>query len=366
MTHPPKIECSNCHRPYPETGVPYRCQVCGGVFDFSDGLEFEQSRLEPGLPGIWRYRYTFPLVDEAPLVTLGEGNTPLEWREISGHRIAFKLEYHNPTGSFKDRGAAVLVSLLRSRGIEKAVEDSSGNAGAAFAAYASAGGIEASIFIPDATSTPKRLQIEQHGGQVVRIMGPRSNAAEAVLRAAAKGTSYASHAYLPHAMAGYATAAYECVEQMGGAPGAFISPVGQGNLLLGMLLGFQALQRSGRADHVPVPVGVQALACAPLWAARRYGTAGMGWVTESPTIAEGVRVRFPVRGDTLLKAIETAEGEMMAMDEEEILAGRDQLGELGFSVEPTSALVWHALQESIGRLPDPVLVVLTGAGYKSP
>lgn len=360
------IQCTNCRRPYPESGVPHRCPVCGGVYNFVAGLHYKASALEPELPGIWPYRHTFPLPGEAPLVTLGEGHTPVEWRDISGRRVAFKLEYLNPTGSFKDRGAAVLVSLLCSRAVESAVEDSSGNAGAALAAYASAAGLPVRIFIPDSTSSPKRIQIEKYGAQVVRIMGPRSNAAEAVLREAARGVTYASHAYLPQALAGYATAAYESVEQLGGAPGTLVSPAGQGNLLLGMMLGYQALQQAGLIDRVPVPVGVQALACAPLWAVRRYGAAGMGWVTESPTIAEGVRVRYPVRGDALLAVIESAGGEMAAMAEDEISNGRDRLAELGFSVELTSAVVWQALQEFSGKLPEPFLVMLTGAGYKSP
>jgi threonine synthase len=280
--------------------------------------------------------------------------------------VAFKLEYQNPTGSFKDRGAAVLLSFLRTRGVTNAVEDSSGNAGAAFAAYAGTAGVKARVFIPDSTSAPKRMQIEKHGAQVVRIMGPRSNASEAVLREAAKGISYASHAYLPQTVAGYATAAYESVEQLGGAPGTILSPVGQGNLLLGMMLGFQALQHAGITNHVPVPVGVQALACAPVWAVQRYGASAMGWVTESPTVAEGVRVRFPVRGDTVLGMLGEFGGEMIAVDEEDILKGRDQLADLGFSVEPTSAIVWQALQEISGKVPDPILVLLTGAGFKSP
>jgi len=365
MTNP-SILCTNCRRPYPEVGVPHRCQYCGGLFYFDSHLVFDEMKIEPGLPGIWPYRHSFPLPAGAPVVSLGEGNTPLEWREISGRRVAFKLEYQNPTGSFKDRGAAILLSLLRSHDIETAVEDSSGNAGAAFAAYASEAGIKARVFIPDSTSAPKRMQIEKYGAQVVRIMGPRSNASEAVLREAAKGICYASHAFLPQAVAGYATAAYESVDQLGGAPGTVLTPVGQGNLLLGMLQGFQALTHAGITDRVPVPVGVQALACAPVWAIRRYGASGLGWVTESPTVAEGVRVRFPLRGDTVLGMLGEFGGDMIAVDEEGIIQGRDQLADLGFSVEPTSAIVWQALKEILGKVPDPILVLLTGAGFKSP
>src|SRR3970040_2313236 len=127
--------CTNCHRPFPESGVPYRCPACGGIFDFTSLPPFNPARLEADLPGIWRYRHTFGVPENSPVVSLGEGNTPLVWDEMSGQDVAFKLEYLNPTGSFKDRGSAVLVSFLKSRGVESAVEDSSGNAGASFAAY---------------------------------------------------------------------------------------------------------------------------------------------------------------------------------------------------------------------------------------
>lgn len=366
MRTQPSIQCSNCRRLYPDTGVPFRCLECGGVYNYSSGLIYDQEKIEPGLPGIYPYRHTFSLPHEAPVISLGEGKTPLEWREIAGRQIAFKLEYQNPTGSFKDRGAAVLLSFLRSRGVGSAVEDSSGNAGAAFAAYALEAGLEARVFIPESASAAKRLQIEKFGAQVICIKGPRSNSSEAVLKEAEKGSIYASHAYLPHLLSGYATAAYEIVEQLGEAPGAIVSPVGQGNLLIGMLLGFQSLLRSGITNHVPVPVGVQSLACAPIWAVKRYGISALGWVTESPTVAEGVRVRFPVRGDMMLNMLDGFSGEMIAVDEKDILAGRDQLRNLGFSVEPTSAIVWQALQEMAGRLPGPIVVMLTGAGFKSP
>jgi threonine synthase len=299
------------------------------------------------------------------MVTLGEGNTPLLWREAFGRQVAFKLEYLNPSGSYKDRGSAVLVSFLCSRGVQSAVEDSSGNAGASFAAYAARAGMRARVFVPDYASGPKRLQIEAYGAEVVRILGPRSKATEAVLRATQRGEVYASHAYMPFGLAGYATIAYELFEQIGRAPGAVVAPVGQGNLLLAIGRGFAALHSAGLIAQLPTMVGVQALACAPLWAVYRYGPAGLGWVTEGQTLAEGVRVKHPLRGDTLLKMVEESRGQLVAVEEEAILPGRDQLARLGFYVEPTSSIVWDALAQTGEHLPDPIAVVLTGSGFKA-
>jgi threonine synthase len=359
------ILCNNCHRPYPEMEFPYCCPVCGGVYDFPDSFDFVQHEVGSKVSGMWRYRHTFGLPKSAPDVTLGEGDTPLVWIEALDRKIGLKLEYLNPTGSFKDRGTAVMVSHLLSRGVQEAIEDSSGNAGASFAAYSSRVGLLARVYVPDYASRSKRAQISAYGAEVVRILGPRSNAAEAVKRAAEDGAVYASHAHLPHGIPGFSTVAYEIVEQLGDVPGTIITPVGQGLLLLGASRGFKALHRAGIIPRVPVLVGVQAKACAPLWALSTSGMIGLSLVTEGDTIAEGVRIKFPLRGDALLQAVSSTNGRFVAVDEEKIITGRDELARRGFFVEPTSAIVWDALTQVIGQVPEPIVVLLTGSGLKS-
>lgn len=331
---------------------------------------YDPSQVDPTLPGIWRYRHTFDLSSDAPVISLGEGNTPLHWSDVNGRAVAFKLEFLNPTGSFKDRGTASLVSFLKQRAISAAVEDSSGNAGASFAAYAAAAGIEARIFVPDYASGPKRSQIAAYGAEIVRILGPRSNAAEAVVRAAQQGAVYASHAYMPHDGRGYATIAYELVEQLGRCPGTVIAPVGQGSLLLGITRGFQALQAAGVITCLPLLVGVQAAQCAPLWALFTNGPVGLRLVSEGDTVAEGVRIRYPLRGDALLQMVLDSQGLFVAVDEADILPGQDQLAHRGLYVEPTSAIVWNALEQILTvadhrAAPEPVVAILTGSGLKT-
>ncbi len=114
---------------------------------------------------------------------------------------------------------------------------------------------------------------------------------------------------------------------------------------------------------VPQLIGVQASACAPFWAMFTAGLSGLGFVAENPTLAEGVKVRFPVRSEAVLQAITKSRGTIIAVDEDEILAGRDELAQRGFYVEPTSAIVWGAMKKC-PSLPDPVVVILTGSGFK--
>jgi threonine synthase len=319
----------------------------------------------PGISGgLSRYRETFPLPHNAPLISLGEGRTPLVELQIQDRSVYFKCEHLNPTGSFKDRGTVALVSELAARGVAEAVEDSSGNAGASFAAYAARAGLKARVFIPDYASGPKRAQIEAYGAQVVRILGPRSATTEAVLREVEKGVVYASHVYMPHGLAGIATMAFELYEQLGQAPGAVVAPVGQGSLVLGAYEGFKALMDAGLISRMPKLVGVQARACAPIWAVFEAGAAGLEWMSEGETIAEGIRTFRPLRGDDVLSAVEGSGGFVEAVEEDQIRAGRDALARHGLYVEPTSAVVWPALLARLNELADPVVVVLSGTGFK--
>ena len=367
MTFSLHISCTSCGQPYPQSGGPYHCLTCGGLFDYDIPLFYDASRIEPGKPGLWRYHYSLGLPENAPVISLGEGNTPLVEGEALGRKVYFKCEYQNPTASFKDRGSAVLTSFLKSREVGIAAEDSSGNAGASFAAYAARAGIQARIFIPEAASGPKRAQIEAYGAQIERVPGPRSNATSAVIQALEQDSAlaYGSHSYLPINIPGYATTAYEIVEQLGQDPGCVILPAGQGGFLLGIGRGFEAMLQAKVIRQMPRLIGVQARACAPLWALFSYGPAGLGWVTEGQTLAEGVRVSRPLRGDTVLAFLKAHQGQLLAVDEEKILPARDELAHRGFYVEPTSAIVWEALAQLSGDLPDPVILVLTGSGLKS-
>jgi threonine synthase len=305
------------------------------------------------------------LPENAPIVSLGEGNTPLVWIDAFERKIGFKLEFLNPTGSFKDRGTAPMVSFLCTRGITSAVEDSSGNAGASFAAYAGVFGIQARVFVPAHASGPKRKQIEAYGAEIVSVPGPRAKAAEAVELAAEEGKVYASHVYMPHGLSGYATVAYELFEQMDGAIGTVITPAGQGSLLMGMWRGFMALQSAGLLLNLPVMIGVQAAACPPLWAAFNKDEMAFDQIFEQETLAEGVRSQDPLRGEELIQLVRSSQGYFVIVHEEDILPGRNQLAHRGLFVEPTSAIIWDGISQIVGQVPEPIVAILTGSGLKS-
>ena len=358
------IQCTNCHHNLSTGEINYRCPICGGDYDYTESFKYDASSIDKDQPGIWCYRFSFGLPDGITPISLGEGNSPLVWDNINGKQVAFKLDYLNPTGSYKDRGTTVLISYLNWLGVEAAIEDSSGNAGASFAAYASRSGIQGKVYVPAYASGPKRTQIEAYGVDLVPVPGPRSKAAQAVELDANKGAVYASHVFQPYVLPGYATAAYEIIDQLGTVPGAIISPVGQGSFLLGMARGFETLLNAGFISEMPQLVGVQSRACAPLWAIANFGKEALNHVTEGETIAEGIRIRQPLRGEKVLEAVKSSQGLFVAVEEHDIIPARDELASRGFYVEPTSAVIWPALLENLGRLKDPIVVVLTGSGLK--
>ena len=147
-------------------------------------------------PTLWRYREAIPIEDDAHIVTLDEGFTPLTPVTIAGKSLLVKQDHLFPSGSYKDRGATVLISQAKALGVQHMVEDSSGNAGAAVAAYAARAGIACDIYVPDSTSAAKLAQIQSYGANLHKIPGSREDTAHAVQDAAQKHF-YASHVWSP-------------------------------------------------------------------------------------------------------------------------------------------------------------------------
>ena len=206
--------------------------------------------------GLWRYRVALPFQPADP-ISMGEGRTPLLSRTLHGAPALLKCEWLMPTGSFKDRGASVMLSLLRDQGIRAVLEDSSGNGGAAVAAYAAAGGMHATILSPVSTSPAKTVQMRAHGAAVELVPGTRQDTADAAI-ARAETIFYASHNWHPFFLHGTKTLAYELWEDLGfAAPDNVIVPCGAGSNVLGCEIGFAELMRAGEIAAMPRLFAVQ-------------------------------------------------------------------------------------------------------------
>ena len=331
---------------------------------------------EPARTGIWRHRPALGLPADLPEVSLGEGDTPIvalpRWGSARGlPRVLAKLEYVSPTGSFKDRGAATVISVLAGAGVRSIVEDSSGNAGAAMAAYAARAGLRARIFVPESAPAAKRDQIAGYGAEVVAVAGTREDVATAAEHAAhAPNVAYASHARHPAFVEGTKTFGLEIAAALVDDPPAHIVlPVGNGGLLLGAFKAYHELAVAGLPAPLPRLHAAQASACAPLAAAFTAGAATPLEIQPRPTVAGGVAVGRPARGAEVLKAIRDSRGTVVAIDDETARATRAELSRLeGLDLEYTSAVAFaaaaHLCMSGVIGADERVLVAATGSGLK--
>src|SRR6267143_506399 len=257
--------CPRCGANLPADRPIWRC-TCGSHLNLAPGSGLARGDIAAGEASLWRYRSALAL-EGPPRVSLGEGWTPLVERNWAGVTVRFKLESQMPTGSFKDRGTAVMLNHLIEVGVGPIHEDSSGNAGASIATYAAAAGIPCRIYVPATAPPGKLVQIAVSGADVRMVPGSRQDVTEAAL--AAIGESfYASHNWQPFFIEGTKTLAFELWEQCSFAvPDVVIVPLGYGSNVLGLHIGFSELLRAGEIQRMPRIFGVQASNCSPFAAA---------------------------------------------------------------------------------------------------
>ncbi|MEY2459418.1 MAG: threonine synthase [Acidimicrobiaceae bacterium] len=272
-----------------------------------------------------------------PRVTMGEGNTLLATLKVAGREVLGKLEFEAPTGSFKDRGAAVLIAAALDVGATRVVADSSGNAGAAIAAYAARAELPCEVFVSAALPSSKVARIN---AEVVMVKGTREDvAAAAVARVEETGAFYASHVWNPWFFEGTKQYVRELEVQLGHRlPAALVLPAGNGTLVLGA---WRALQELGSSTPI---IAVQAAGCAPIAAAFAARSDRVDPVIDQGTIAAGIAIAEPVRGAEILAAVRATGGWFVTVTDEEISAAASELAGQGFLVEPTAAAPAAALE----------------------
>ncbi|UED87314.1 threonine synthase [Streptomyces profundus] len=321
--------------------------------------------IDAGERSLWRYRAALPSAAGAAPVSLGEGRTPLLQRDWRGGPLAFKLEWFNPTGSFKDRGTSVMISALAGAGVTEVIEDSSGNGGSSVAAYCAAAGLQAEILVPEGTSPAKVTQTRAFGARVRAVPGDRAAASAEALRRSAR-VPYAGHNWHPFFLQGTKTLAYELWEDLGfEAPDAVVTVAGAGSLVLGCDLGFGELLAAGLIRRRPRLLVAQPAACAPVHAAFQ----GVEPPPFGPTIAEGAAIRAPVRLPEVVAAVRRSGGDTVAVPEQRIADSVRELAAAGLYAEPTSATAAAAVdvfrERGAIRAGERTVVVLTGTALKA-
>ncbi|PNV60801.1 threonine synthase [Clostridium sp. chh4-2] len=361
-----KYICSKCGKEESVTTLKPSCQ-CGGLWK----LDFKASAFTPELIdrdtwGIFRYRAFMPLLDDSwKNITLGEGMTPVI---RFSDDVLLKMDYFMPTLSFKDRGAAVLVSHCKSIGVDFVVQDSSGNAGNSVAAYCAKAGIGCEIFVPEGTSPKKIDMIKSHGAEVHVVPGSRDHCAD-VCRSKVKeeGKYYANHVYNPFFYEGTKTYIYEIFEQLHRIPEHLFIPLGNGTLFIGAIKALEEFLENGIIGRMPQIVAVQSEYCAPFMKAVELHSHKPEKVEVKPTMAEGIAIGVPMRGAEILEYIYKYKIRVITAPENRILEARAALAAKGIYCEHTTAASYAAYQkycEVYGPARD-ALLSMCGAGLKS-
>ncbi|WP_295158742.1 pyridoxal-phosphate dependent enzyme [Selenomonas sp. AE3005] len=326
--------CEKCKKPYPLNTHSYMCE-CGGMF-----------RLHKD-----------PMDEVHTEITLGEVETPMLPLKSGKLDVLLKLENLQPTGSFKDRGAHTLINEINHLGIKKIALDSAGNAGASMAAYAAAAGIECTVYVPDDLSSEMANQIESYGAKIVKVPNGRMNTCAAVKKNLGDAY-YASHVYNPLFFEGMRPMAKEIYKQLGNKiPEYIFMPVGNGTMLIGLFNGFMEI---GRLPHF---VAVQSSKCAPLYEAF-YDKEPQ---PKKTTIAHAIRIETPKRLNTMVNILKQSGGDVVTVEDTDILKAKKFLASKGVYVELTSAAALAGAEKffAAGK-PDNyrVVIPMTGSGLK--
>lgn len=333
------VRCSVCFGE--REGLEVRCPRCGGPFEVVVSGPFS--------PNV---RDNFPYISK--WIGLGEGNTPI----VGVDGLYMKLDFLNPTGSYKDRGAATLVSKLHAAGVRRISEDSSGNAGASIAAYGASAGMEVTVYVPAGAKGQKVRQIEAYGAKVVRVEGTRRDVAAA---AESSGHYFASHVWQPEFRDGIRTLAYEIARDLGWrSPDTVFLPTSAGTLLLGTYSGFRHLVDSGMLDHMPRLVAVQTEQVSPVYSKLK----GLEYrpPAKISSVADALVSTEPVLLDQMVGVLRRF-GDSVVVSEDEILRAHVELAKKGLLVEHSSATAYAAAKKYPDR--GVAVVVLTGSGLKT-
>ena len=371
------LVCVDCEAQYDGSRYRLFCESCGGLLDARyDTPATVEARVDAGARGTARFLPTLPINDPASLVSMGEGNTPIVPLPRVGEKLGVstlnaKMEYFNPTGSFKDRGNTVQVSVLKDTGVTEVADATGGNAGHSFAAYCARAGIKFYGFANRTTYDSRKVHaIALHGTEVNWVGPSRADRNEGARKFAEDaGILHMNYGQNIYFIEGLKTLAYEVAEQMDPLPDHIIVPIGNGSIYQGMWRGFREMLEDGRVARMPRLHGAQTDETQPVVAAYQ----GREWEPkgEATSRANGIGVTNPPRPKALLEAAEESGGSFVAVTEERILDWQRLLASTeGIIVEPTSAIVLGALENLLAsgsvQPSDSVLLPLTGFGVKEP
>ena len=367
------LQCSQCSATFAPYPPRYKCEKCGGPLGYT--YDFEQLK-ETALTGpitFWKFKPLLPEIRN--VVTMGEGGTPLHKAERLAKKIELNLVYlkdetRNPTNSFRDRCAALMVSNALDLKYDSVICASNGNMGASMAAYCTKSKLTCHIIVPKMVDMGKLAQmliydavIEEHG----EIVDESNKRAESLAKET--GWYQATAEFNPLVIEAQKTISFEVMEQFG-VPDCFVVSMGSGGTIHSIWKGFKELQALGTIDELPKLVGVQADGCAPIVNAHLKNESEPVTISKPSTHALGILVRNPLNGRWALNAITESKGVAIAASDSEIFAAEQEIARLeGIFAEPASSATIAALKklayQGIIDEKDTVVCLITGSGLKA-
>jgi threonine synthase len=339
------LACVNCGATYPADEILYNCTKCGHLLAVRyplDEINVTRAAWDKRPLSVWRYKELLPVHGEP--VTLYEGGTPLYHLKKLGAEMGIphlyaKHEGMNPSGSFKDRGMTVGVSMALQLGKKSVACASTGNTSASLAVYAAKAGIPAVVLLPAGkVAVGKVAQALMHGAKVISIRGNFDRALEMVHDLCLSHGLYLLNSINPYRLEGQKTIGFEAVDQLGMVPDRFVLPVGNAGNISAVYKGLLELEELGFIDRLPMMTGIQAEGSCPVVRAIRGNLPEVVPDQHPETIATAIRIGAPVNAEKALVAIRKTGGTAESVTDEEILRmQRDLARKEGIGVEPASA-----------------------------
>ncbi len=339
------LVCIKCGAKYPADAVIYNCPKCGHLLEVKYSLSDINVRKEDWQKrplSVWRYKELLPVSGEP--VTLNEGGTPLYHLKKIGEELGLpylyaKHEGMNPSGSFKDRGMTVGVSMAKQLNMKSVACASTGNTSASLAVYGAKSGLPTIVLLPSGkVALGKIAQALMHGARVVSIKGNFDRALEMVRELCDKKGIYLLNSVNPYRLEGQKTIGFEAVDQLGQVPDRMVLPVGNAGNISAVYKGMLELSDLDFVDSMPMMTGIQAEGSCPVVRAIREDLPEVVPEMNPETVATAIRIGAPVNAEKVLNAIRKSGGTADTVTDDEILAMQKALARKeGIGVEPASA-----------------------------
>lgn len=373
-----RLVCVHCGAEYPPDAIVYNCEKCGHLLAVKydlDEITVSHDELQKRPISVWRYKEFLPVRIEP--VTLQEGGTPLYHLKKIGEELGLpnlyaKHEGMNPSGSFKDRGMTLGVSMAKQLGKNIVACASTGNTSASMAVYAAKAGMPAVVLLPAGhVALGKVAQALMHGAKVISIRGNFDRALEMVHELCVTHGIYLLNSINPYRLEGQKTIGFEAVDQLGCVPDRIVLPVGNAGNISAVYKGLCEWRDVGYIDTLPMMTAIQAEGAMPVVNAIK-GNLPEVVVEQSPeTVASAIRIGAPVNAEKALRAIRETKGTAESVTDAEILAMQRDLARYeGIGVEPASAASVAGIRKLAEQgLLDPkekIVCVVTGHLLKDP